>query len=405
MNIHDFNRLLEPDGEIAIEAASELNPIERDFLQHYQVLQRSFPDELARPALETAILREEAKKKFPFAERMFFIREALEQASSYEVSSYRANRYKGYSCLVDLGCSIGGDTIPLARIAPTIGIDRDRLRLAMARENLRNVGQPGDTILLQHDLADELPLAGDRELALFCDPSRRKRGRRVYSVNRYEPALNKLLAWQSGFPALGVKISPGVDINELRKFDAELEFISYKGALKEAVLWFGPLKRKVRVATVLPGPHSIESDETYGMEYSRFDRYKEEFQGVDPQAFIYEPDPAIIRAGMVRTLGRRLDAHQLDPHIAYLTAAKSITTPFARVWKIIDWMPFNLKKLRKYLREHRIGQVIVKKRGSPIQPEELINALRLEGEIERVLFLTQLRGRPIVIVGMQNQIS
>lgn len=402
MQLDDFNRLLEEDGERAIEAAAALDPSERDFLQYYQTLQRTFPSELARPALETAILRKEAITKFPFADRMFFIREALEQASSHEVSSYRADRYKEFPRLADLGCSIGGDTITMSRVAPTIGVDRDRLRLAMARQNLNNLGLLENTILVQHEISEELPFAADKGLALFCDPSRREAGRRIFSVQRYQPALKTVLAWQQRFQAIGVKISPGVDVDELGDCDAEIEFISYKGALKEAMLWFGPLRRNARKATILPGPHTMESDESFRVIHSQFERFKTDFQGVDPQEYLYEPDPAIIRTGMVRTLGKHLNAHQMDPHIAYLTASKEIASAFARVWKIIDWMPFNLKKLRRYLREHRVGQVVVKKRGSPIQPEELIRMLRLEGEVNRVLFLTQLRGKPIVIICMQN---
>jgi hypothetical protein len=62
-------------------------------------------------------------------------------------------------------------------------------------------------------------------------------------------------------------------------------------------------------------------------------------------------------------------------------------------------MPFNLKKLRAYLRERNIGRVTVKKRGSPLTPEELIAKLRLssEGE-ERVVVLTRVKGDPVVII-------
>jgi hypothetical protein len=64
-------------------------------------------------------------------------------------------------------------------------------------------------------------------------------------------------------------------------------------------------------------------------------------------------------------------------------------------------MPFQLKRLRAYLRENNVGRVTVKKRGSPITPEELIQQLRLkEGEEERVLFLTQMQGKPIVIIAL-----
>ena len=61
-------------------------------------------------------------------------------------------------------------------------------------------------------------------------------------------------------------------------------------------------------------------------------------------------------------------------------------------------MPFQLKRLRAALRERNIGPVTVKKRGSPILPEDLIQQLKLEGEEPLTLFLTQLNGAPIVIL-------
>ena len=61
----------------------------------------------------------------------------------------------------------------------------------------------------------------------------------------------------------------------------------------------------------------------------------------------------------------------------------------------------NLKKLRAYLRARGIGRVVVKKRGSPLDPDELIRRLKLRGDEERVLFLTRVDGRPSVLVGRQ----
>ncbi|MCK5428558.1 MAG: hypothetical protein KAI94_03755, partial [Anaerolineales bacterium] len=120
----------------------------------------------------------------------------------------------------------------------------------------------------------------------------------------------------------------------------------------------------------------------------------------EPRAYLYEPDPAVLRARLVRTLAVELGASQLDPDIAYLTGDTLKPTPFARVWAVEDWFPFGLKRLRAYLRERGVGRVTVKKRGSPLQPEALIRDLRLKGEAEKVIFLSHLRGRPIVIIGV-----
>ena len=117
-----------------------------------------------------------------------------------------------------------------------------------------------------------------------------------------------------------------------------------------------------------------------------------------PGRYLYEPDPAVLRAGLVAPLGGQIQAAQLDPDIAYLTSDQYQATPFARAWQVLDWMPFQLKRLRQYLRQRGIGRLVVKKRGSPLEPEKLIRDLRLEGEQLAVLFLTHLQGKPITIL-------
>ena len=397
MNPADFLDLLSPAGQDALRTAMDLHPREMDFLPLFQNLAKRYPRELARSALEIAILRGEARAKFPHAERMYFTREALEQASTYEVAAHRAERYRGYARIADLGCSIGGDTLALAKVAPTVGIDRDPLRLLMARENLRGLALQADFI--QTDFVTSFPCLPYPYVALFFDPARRANGRRITSVRRYIPPLNVVADWRTYFPAIGVKISPGVDLRELFGYDAEIEFVSLRGELKEAVLWFGPLKAGQRRATVLPGPHMMVDDVT-PLPPAR----RPTLAISQPRRYFYEPDPAVIRAGMVRSLMARLGAAQIDEQIAYLTAEKRIETPFARVWEVEAWFPFQLKRLRAYLRERNVGRVTVKKRGSPILPEDLIRDLRLNRDHpgERVIFLTQLRGNPIVVVGFAN---
>ncbi len=395
MNLESFHSLFTSSGEGALEAAVARQPREADFLNHLQALSRHFPYELAKAALVTAVLRREAAAKFPLAGQMYLTREAFEQASSYEVSTYRAGRYQGFPWRIDLGCSIGGDSLGLASQGRVAGIDLDLLRLAMARENLKAYGFAERASLMQADLTSPLPIrstAGGAaaHTAIFFDPARRSGGRRAFSVQAYTPPLSILKSWLPVYPALGVKISPGVDLAELSEYEAEVEFISLRGELKEAVLWFGPLKTARRRATLLPGPYSLTTELDHPLAVH------------EPRLFIYEPDPAVLRAGLVAELGSQLGADQMDADIAYLTADQSISTPFARLWKVLDWFPFSLKRLRTYLRGKGIGHLVVKKRGSPLEPEALIQSLRLTGEKEALIFLTHLRGRPIVLLAEES---
>ena len=392
MDIQSLQARLTPLGQQVLQAAESRQPKRADFLLHFQQLSKIYPADLARAALETALLRGEAVIKFPFAANLFFTREALEQSSPLVVSSYRSTRYRGFQQLVDLACSVGGDTLSLAQVAPTTGIDRDPLRLLMAQANLRALDLADQADLVIADLNDPLPLRPNPGTGLFFDPARREAGKRLFSVEDYLPPLSAVLSWLKDYPASGVKISPGVKIEELTTYDAELEFISLRGELKEAVLWFGPLKSVSRRATLLPGPHSLVSEDRFrgGTGASLPLR--------PPADYLYEPDPAILRAGLVRDLGLQLSAAQLDPDIAYLTSEVHQSTPFARAWAIESWFPFGLKRLRSYLKEREVGRLVVKKRGSPLEPVKLIRDLRLQGDQERIVFLTHLKGEPIVII-------
>jgi hypothetical protein len=238
---------------------------------------------------------------------------------------------------------------------------------------------------LQADLLELSPLPVD---ALFADPGRRDEyGRRIYSVHQYRPPLSFLDSWRQPVPHQAVKISPGVDYDQLPA-GAEVEFISLDGQVREALLWFGDLRSAAnRRATLLPGQHSLTDDQPGEIETG------------PPQAYLYEPDGAVIRAHLVQQLGHRLQASKIDDEIAYLTASRAQATPFARCYALDDYFPFQLKRLRAYLRDRGIGSVTVKKRGSPLDPDSLRRRLKLSGDGHCIIFLTQVQGQPAVLIG------
>jgi hypothetical protein len=256
----------------------------------------------------------------------------------------------------------------------------------MAQEN---VAAYGGTAFhpLQADLEKLTPLD---VAAVFADPGRRdERGRRLFSVRQYRPSLDLFLSWRNQVPDMGIKISPGVDYAELPA-EAEVEFISVQGEVREGVLWFGRLRRGVeRQATLLPSGDVLTSEGVSDIPILPIAQY------------LYEPDGAVIRAHLVEQLAGRLDAAKISDDIAYLTADTATPTPFARCFAVEDVLPFQLKRLREYLRQRKIGRVTIKKRGSPLDPDTLRKQLRLKGERHRIIFLTQAKGEPVVIIGVE----
>jgi hypothetical protein len=184
----------------------------------------------------------------------------------------------------------------------------------------------------------------------------------------------------------GVKISPAVDLEELTQYPCEVEFISLQGELKEAMLWFGEIRSCTCRATLLPE----------GIEL--VDLPDPELPIETPQEFLYEPDPAVIRAGMVKGLGALIGASQLDPTIAYLTRGSYQATPFARAYRVLSAMPFNLKTLRAVLRDQQIGNLTVKKRGSAVNVDDFTRRLRLSGDKHATVVLTRALGRQVMLL-------
>jgi SAM-dependent methyltransferase len=352
-------------------------------------LRRTLSPEVAGAALTLARLRVRAVSKFSRADALFFTPDALEQASGEIVSGWRARRFADFARVADLGCGVGGDTLALAAVSGVIALDGDGLRLRMARANLAAYARAADFV--QADLIDPLPLRGIP--AAFFDPARRDEGRRVWSVRDYFPPLDVIGGWD--FPALAVKLSPGVDLDELRPYTdqgAGVEFISLGGELKEAVLWGGAFGFAGRRASRL---------ETDGSGVSLEPRDLPPPPVAEPRAYLYEPDPALIRAGLFGELADHLGIalFRLDESIAYLTGDSYVVSPWARIWPVWDWLPFNLKRLRAMLRAFDVGRVTVKKRGSPITPEELIAKLKLRGgSRSAVVVLTHIAGQHSAVI-------
>lgn len=381
MDPETFDLLRSPLGAEALAAAAELGTALDRYPASFDRLRKRFPAELARAALDTAMLREKARAKFTRAAEMFFTRESLEMATSEPVANHRATRFAGYTRVADLGCGIGGDAIAMAAAGhAVVAVERDPLLARMAEANLAVHGLTANVVC-----GDALAVPLDVDAA-FADPGRRPGGRRTLDPEAYEPPVSALVArFPRGFP-LAIKVAPGIDREALTAFDADPEFVSRDGELKECMLAFGSLRTGTARATVLPGPHTLVGTAA-----------KAELG--DIASYVYDPDPAVSRAGLMAELGELLGAHSFDPGIAFLTADTLVSTPFASAYRIEAAMPFRPRKIGEWLRAHGIGRATIVKRGSSADADALVKGWKLRGDGHRAVLLTRLAGEPTALVG------
>jgi hypothetical protein len=115
-------------------------------------------------------------------------------------------------------------------------------------------------------------------------------------------------------------------------------------------------------------------------------------------AYLYEPDGAVIRAGLVGEVAARVQGRLVDRTIAYVTSDALHPTPAATAYRVLDTMPFGLKHLRTYLRGRGVGRLTIKKRGTAVLPEQLRTQLDLHGDAEATIVLTRVAGSQQVLL-------
>jgi hypothetical protein len=166
--------------------------------------------------------------------------------------------------------------------------------------------------------------------------------------------------------------------------------VSVHGELKECVLWFGPLRSTARQATVLPAAATLSDDQPIEAA---------ETSEVSPlQGYLFDPDPAVVRAGLAGKLSSQLSVSALDHGISLFTSAQCTPSPFWEAYQTEASLKLEAKALGEYLRVNRIGRVTMIKRGSTANADDLMKKLRLQGDEHRTLFLTRVAGKETAIV-------
>ncbi|NEA99927.1 class I SAM-dependent methyltransferase [Streptomyces sp. SID13726] len=384
--MNDLAPLLTPEGRALLDEVRGTAPA--DELAVATRLRREHPAELVSAALGQARLRQRAAAKFGDGDagRMFFTPNGVEQSTRASVAAHRAERFRalGVRSVADLCCGIGGDAIALARAGiRVLAVDRDPLTAAAARANADALGL-ADLIDVREADVTEVDTAGYD--AVFVDPARRsgRRGR-IFDPEAYSPPLSWAVRAALDAPHAALKVAPGIP-HEAVPGEAEAEWISDGGDVKEAVLWFGTEPGAVR-ATLLPGPRTLRGRGLPDPGVRSVGRY------------LYEPDGAAIRAHLVAEVAEEVGGGLVDPTIAYVTADSLLPTPYATAYEITDQLPFNVKKLKALLRERGVGILTVKKRGSAVEPEELRKKVKPQGPHSATVFLTRVAGAPTMLIG------
>ena len=347
-------------------------------------LRRRWPAEVVAAGLSLAEGRRRLIGKFPDADRLWADGEAAQQASSHTAARWKARRFAeaegaGGAPTEDLCCGLGGDTMALVEARgrdAVLAIDRSDVRAWMAA---CNAGCP----TLVGDVSERRPSG-----LVHLDPARRdeERGERRFAAEEIEPSLRACLAIARAGRGAAIKLGPGLELPLVDAPEAEVEFLSQRGTLVQAVVWLGVLNRHPgeRTATLLelgrsrsgmPGPVgrlAAPEDAAVG-------------------GWLLVPDPSLERSGLLGGLAAELGHGELAPGLGILAtrqeAVAQAAAPWCTAYEILARPRAREEDVADALRSLGAGGARVRTRGKSADADTWTKALRLGGGDELDLFL------------------
>jgi hypothetical protein len=209
---------------------------------------------------------------------------------------------------------------------------------------------------------------------VHIDPDRRSRGeRRARQLAGYVPGLDFLQALARSVRAGAIKLGPASDFaTHWNTPGLEIELVSLDGECKEATVWFGALAGVRRRATRLPeGATWTDCDGSAAAVIA--------VRPPVPGSWVFDPDPALVRAGLLDSFAAAHGLARCAGGVDYLTGPAGLATPFLAAFEVDDVVSLDRKVLRRLVADRRLGPLEIKVRGLGLRPEVLRQRLQPTG--------------------------
>jgi hypothetical protein len=340
------------------------------------------PAELVSAALRLSEGRRKGRSKFARADAMWLDPVGVEQATAEAVADHKARRFEA-GVVVDLCAGVGGDALALASRSLVIAVDRDPGTGRRLAWNARAYGR-ADRLLPCRASAEAFPFPPGAWV--HVDPDRRASGKgRTVALEGYAPGPPFLRKLMQSAPGGAIKLGPASDFAGFAEGldgEVEVEVVSLDGECKEATVWFGAAARGRRSAFKLPE----------GVAWSDRDGDANDWRtpafSSTVGRWIYEPDAALTRSGLLDSFARAHDLSRIAPDLPYLTSDAYLATPWLAAFEVRGVHALDLKRLKRLIADESLGPVAVKHRTTRLTPEQVRPLVRSEGDAPATLFLT-----------------
>jgi hypothetical protein len=349
--------------------------------------------------------RQKAVKKLPVlsAFNLLYTPLALEQSSGERAAAYKASFMSGTRAM-DLSGGLGVDAMFLARtFRDVVYCERDPLLCAMVEHNLQASGVGNVQVRNGESIGLLAAYPDDAFDWIFVDPARREEGRRSIALDAASPdvvASHDLLLRHA--QRVCIKASPALEISGLKRLLPALQSIvvvSVDRECKEILLLLDRACSSdgfVQVKAVCLHADSEEMSEVAGGGEAQ------RVVGSAVKGFLYEPDPAIIKARLSAVLARDSGLEFVNRSVDYLTADVVIDGFPGRMFRVVECIAYKPKSFRAFLERHGVRGASIQRRDFPLSAEELRKKYRLvESERAFLFFTRDAAGHPVCIYALR----
>lgn len=342
----------------------------------------------ALAATEQYSLRRKAISQRGDSRLQLLTRKGLEQSTHPLIAAWRArhlNRNPIQGAFWDATCGLGSDSLALMDEGiRVIASDRDPIAAACAEHNLRvstNVRSPS-VVLVCDATESAVDAAG-----ILIDPDRRVDGRRSLDPTAWSPPLEKCLALLATREVGCLKLPPSLDPDEDLLGGGTLCWVSLDRELKEVCFFTGlaATPGSSRRVVALSRDGSEESLEGEPMTLAAFAP-----EDVGSISWLANPDPALLRSGLLEREGDRHGLRPLAPQLAWMGSAEEPQSPFFKCRRVLGSAPADPRRVRRMLTEFDVGPIEVWKRGHPDRAEILGRRFRGKGSKRGILAIGRL---------------
>ncbi len=320
---------------------------------------------------------------------------SIEQTSSEQCAAYKARLVTG-DHLIDLTGGFGIDAYYFSK----------HFKSVVHCEWQEDLSQ-----LVQHNFktlkADNIDCTSGDGLAIlkaknqqwdciYVDPARRNQSQeKVFFLRECEPNVPELLDEYFQYTSkILIKAAPLLDLiaglNELR-FVKEIHIVALDNDVKE-LLWLlekGYTGTVKIVASNLKNNHNSIYESTLEAENEAFANH-----GL-PQAYLYEPNSAVMKTGQFNRISEVYQLDKLHPHSQLYTSDQLIEFP-GRIFKVIANYPFNKQQMKEQLQNQKANITI---RNFPVSVSELRKKWKIkDGGNHYYFFTTDCNNEKIILL-------